>query len=86
MKILYAATDTIAVPLLSLLGEKGLVGAVFTAPDAPGKRGKTLIPTPVKVKALELGLPVYTPEHLKKEDPNKLVFNHQSILFFPLFL
>ena len=68
MKILYAATDTIAVPLLSLLGEKGLVGAVFTAPDAPGKRGKTLIPTPVKVKALELGLPVYTPEHLKKEE------------------
>ena len=68
MKILYAATDTIAVPLLSLLGEKGLVGAVFTAPDAPGKRGKTLIPTPVKVKALELGIPVFTPEHLKKEE------------------
>ena len=68
MKILFAATDTIAVPLLSLLAEEKLVCAVFTAPDAPGKRGKTLIPTPVKVKALELGLPVYTPEHLKKEE------------------
>lgn len=68
MKILYAATDTIAVPLLSLLAEKGMVSAVFTAPDAPGKRGKTLIPTPIKVKALELGLPVYTPEHLRTEE------------------
>ena len=68
MKILFAATDTIAVPLLSYLAEKEMVGAVFTAPDAPGKRGKTLIPTPVKVKALELGLPVYTPQHLKKEE------------------
>ena len=47
MKILFAATDTIAVPLLSLLAEEKLVCAVFTAPDAPGKRGKTLIPTPV---------------------------------------
>ena len=68
MKILFAATDTIAVPLLSLLAEEKLVCAVFTAPDAPGKRGKTLIPTPVKVKALELGLPVYTPEHLNKAE------------------
>lgn len=68
MKILYAATDTIAVPLLSLLAQKGMVSVVFTAPDAPGKRGKTLIPTPVKVKALELGLPVYTPEHLRREE------------------
>lgn len=72
MKILFAATDTIAVPLLTLLSEKNLVSAVFTAPDAPGKRGKTLIPTPIKKKALELGIPVYTPEHLNKEE-RKLV-------------
>lgn len=72
MQILFAATDSIAVPLLEALAAKGLVKAVFTAPDAPGKRGKNLIPTPIKVKALELGLPVYTPEHLRTEE-RKLV-------------
>ncbi|MBQ0072121.1 MAG: methionyl-tRNA formyltransferase [Spirochaetales bacterium] len=68
MKILFAATDSIAVPLLEALANEGLVKAVFTAPDAPGKRGKSLIPTPIKVKALELGLDVYTPEHLRSEE------------------
>ena len=72
MRILFAATDTIAVPLLEALVEKGLVAAVFTSPDAPGKRGKTLLPTPVKVKALEKGIPVYTPSHLRTEE-RKLV-------------
>ena len=68
MKILYAATDTIAVPLLEALASRNLVRAVFTAPDAPGKRGKTLLPTPIKAKALELGLEVYTPLHLRTEE------------------
>ena len=72
MKILYAATDTIAVPLLEALASRNLVRAVFTAPDAPGKRGKTLLPTPIKAKALELGLEVYTPQHLRTEE-RKLV-------------
>ena len=67
MKILYAATDTIAVPLLDALNKEGLVKAVFTAPDKPGKRGKTLIPSPIKARALELGLDVYTPETLRTE-------------------
>lgn len=68
MKILFAATDTIALPLLEALAERKLIRAVFTAPDAPGKRGKTLIPTPIKKRALELGLDVYTPSHLRTEE------------------
>ena len=67
MRILYAATDHIAVPLLEALHKENLVGAVLTAPDAPGKRGKSLIPSPIKVKALELGLEVYCPETLRTE-------------------
>lgn len=68
MRILFAATDSIAVPLLTLLSDKGLVGAVFTTPDAPKKRGKGFVPTPVKVRAEELGLPVFTPEHLNRAE------------------
>lgn len=67
MRILYAATDHIAVPLLEALHKENLVGAVLTSPDAPGKRGKSLIPSPIKVKALELGLEVYCPETLRTE-------------------
>ena len=68
MRLLFAATDSIAVPLLEKLNSRGLVTAVFTTPDAPKKRGKGFVPTPVKVKAEELGLPVFTPEHLNREE------------------
>lgn len=67
MQVLYAATDYIAIPLMEALNEKGLLRAVFTAPDKPGKRGKALLPSPIKARALELGIDVYTPETLKKE-------------------
>jgi len=66
VRILFAATGEIAVPTLVRLHELGLVKSVFTAPDAPGKRGKDLIKTPIKVKAEELGIPVSSPEHLGK--------------------
>ena len=67
MKILFAGSDEIAVPVLTYLASHNLVGAVLTTPDAPGRRGKSLLPPPVKARALELGLPVLQPEHLKKE-------------------
>lgn len=67
MRIVYAATGAIAVPLLEALAEHDLVSLVITAPDAPGKRGKTLIPCPVKARALELGLEVFQPETIRRE-------------------
>lgn len=68
MKLLFASSESIAVPLLELLAGKGICTAVFTTPDAPEKRGKRLVPTPVKVAAESLGLPVFTPEHLNKAE------------------
>ncbi len=44
-----------------------LVGVV-TQPDRRRGRGKTLMPSPVKTKALELGLQVFTPERIKKDE------------------
>lgn len=64
MRILFAATGEIAIPVLERLHEMNLVKSVFTAPDAPGKRGKELIPSPVKVAAEKLGIPVSSPAHL----------------------
>ncbi len=68
MKLLFCATDSIALPLLEALHSKGIVTAVFTTPDAPKKRGSGFQPSPVKVKAMELSLPVFTPEHLNKAE------------------
>ena len=66
MRIVYAATGSIAVPLLEALAAEELIALVITAPDAPGKRGKALVPSPVKVRAAELGLEVYQPESIKR--------------------
>lgn len=68
MKILFASTSAIAIPLLEELNKKGYISCVFTSPDTPSKRGKALIPTPIKTKAIELGIPCYTPEHLNREE------------------
>ncbi len=94
MRILYAATGEIAVPLLRALNERGVIAAVLTAPDAPGKRGKSLVPSPVKKEALELGLEVWQPETLKKEArayvrdlaPDALMSFCYGKIFGPMFL
>jgi methionyl-tRNA formyltransferase len=67
VRILFAGTPEIAVPTLRALQGKFDVCAVLTNPDRPGPRGNTLVPSPVKVAALDLGLPVLQPEHLKGE-------------------
>lgn len=66
MRILFCATGEIAIPLLRSLFKEGLIGAVFTSPDATGKRGKGLIPPPIKVEAEKLGISVSQPERLGK--------------------
>ncbi len=94
MRILFAATDKIAVPLLEALHKKGLCTLVFTSPDAPKKRGKGFVPTPIKEKALELGLPVFTPEHINKPEreivesysPDTLLSFSYGRIFGPKFL
>lgn len=83
MRILFAATGEIAVPLLISLAERNLIAAVLTSPDAPGKRGKSLIPSPIKKKATELGLTVYTPDSLKKEARETVrTFNADMLMSF----
>ena len=73
MRILFAATGDIAIKTLTSLHSLGLVSAVLTAPDARGKRGKSLIPSPIKQKAIELGLKVYTPSYLGKDFRDEIV-------------
>jgi methionyl-tRNA formyltransferase len=58
-----------AVPSLELLVKSGEdVALVVTQPDRPKGRGRPMSMTPVKQKALELGLPIVQPLSLKEED------------------
>lgn len=68
MRILFWGTPEFALPpLRALLGEGYEVVGVVTQPDRPAGRGRELRPSPVKVAALEEGLPVLTPERPRGE-------------------
>ena len=68
MRLLYWGTPAYAVPTLSALHAAGhtIVGVV-TQPDRRRGRGKQLVPSPVKQRAIELGCPVFTPERIRRD-------------------
>ena len=62
MKIVYMGTPDFAVPSLEALVRAGHeVACVVTQPDAVRDRGKKIKYSPVKEKALELGISVLQP-------------------------
>jgi methionyl-tRNA formyltransferase len=68
MRILFWGTPAYAVPTLEALHGAGhtLVGVV-SQPDRRRGRGGALSSSPVKQRALELGLPVFTPERVRRD-------------------
>jgi methionyl-tRNA formyltransferase len=68
MKILFWGTPAYAVPSLKALVDAGhtIVGVV-SQPDRRRGRGKELMASPVKARALELGVPVFTPERIRRD-------------------
>jgi methionyl-tRNA formyltransferase len=66
LRVLFLGTPEFAVPPLEeLVQEHWSVVAVYTRPDKPGGRGRSLVMSPVKMAALGSGLPVVQPESLK---------------------
>ncbi len=69
MKIIFAGTPEFAVPSLEALVEHNFdVALVISQEDRPRGRGKKLQPTPVKKRAMELGLEVYQPSSINSEE------------------
>jgi methionyl-tRNA formyltransferase len=68
LRILFWGTPAYAVVSLEALVRAGheLVGVV-SQPDRRRGRGKSLVASPVKQRALELGLPVFTPERIRRD-------------------
>jgi len=73
MKIIYMGTPAFAVPpLAALIKSHHQVLAVCTQPDRPAGRGHKLTPSPVKIKAMEYGIPVFQPETLRFADSKEI--------------
>lgn len=69
MKIAFLGTPDFAVPSLRALVAAGHdVAGVFTQPDRPRDRGQKPQPSAVKQAALELGLPVYEFERIRRRE------------------
>jgi len=68
VKLVFWGTPAYAVPSLEALVAAGhSVVGVVSQPDRRRGRGKELRPSAVKARALELGLPVFTPERIRRE-------------------
>jgi methionyl-tRNA formyltransferase len=69
LRLGFAGTPQFAVPALeALAGSEHGVQAVFTKPDRPAGRGRHVQASPVKQRALELGLKVFEPATFKSTD------------------
>lgn len=69
MKIVFMGTPQFAVlPLQELIRNGYEVVAVVTQPDRPVGRKRVLTPSPVKEAALELGIPVFQPEKIRRPE------------------
>lgn len=68
MRVVFMGTPEFSVPVLAALAAHHEVVAVYSQPPRPAGRGKKDRPTPVHMKALELGLPVRTPRNFRAEE------------------
>ncbi|HLK14617.1 MAG TPA: methionyl-tRNA formyltransferase [Fimbriimonadaceae bacterium] len=66
MRIVYFGTGEFAVPSLRRLSKA--ISLVVSQPDRPSGRKLSLQPTPVKVAARELGIPVESPERSRSPE------------------
>jgi methionyl-tRNA formyltransferase len=65
LRVAFAGTPTFAVPSLRALHAAHRVVGVWTQPDRPAGRGRALTPSPIKLAARELDLPVVQPVRLR---------------------
>lgn len=69
MRLIFFGTPETAVPFLSEVACSHEVAAVVSQPDKPSGRGLATAPSPVKARALELGLKVFQPDRPSEAVP-----------------
>jgi methionyl-tRNA formyltransferase len=65
LRIIFAGTPDFAVPSLRAAAARNEVVAVYTQPDRPTGRGRGVTAPPVKLEAVQRGIPVLQPENFK---------------------
>jgi len=76
MNVIFMGTPEFAVPTLEKLHENGYdVSLVVTQPDKPSGRGKKLKKSEVKEKAEELGLDIFQPDKIKRQENIEVLKN-----------
>jgi methionyl-tRNA formyltransferase len=65
MRSVFMGSPEFALPVLESLAAQTTVVGVVTQPDRPSGRGREVCPSPVKILADRLGLPVIQPEKLR---------------------
>jgi methionyl-tRNA formyltransferase len=83
LKLGFAGTPDFAVPALEKLAQRHRIDAVFTQPDRPAGRGQALHPSPVKRRALDLGLQVHQPLNFKTPEALSLLILPAAALNIP---
>jgi len=82
LRTVFMGSPEFALPSLQRVFEQSQLLAVYTQPDKPRARGNKMLPTPVKTRALELGVPVHEParirdgavlEYLKELNPDVIL-------------
>ena len=68
MRIVFAGTPEFAVPCLRAAALRGEVVGVYTQPDRPAGRGRELTPSPVKLEAVQRGIPVFQPDNFRSTE------------------
>jgi len=78
LRIVFMGTPEFAVPpLKQLFLDQHKVVAVYTQPDREAGRGRSLVASPVKRMAIELGIPVIQPVNFKKAETIKQLSSFQ---------
>ena len=67
LRTVFMGSPEFAVPSLQRVFDESQLLAVYTQPDKPRARGNKMLPTPVKTRALELGVPVHEPARIRDE-------------------
>jgi methionyl-tRNA formyltransferase len=74
MKTVFFGTPDFALSSLEACRNHSELVAVVTQPDRPRGRGQKLSPCPVKARALEFGVPVFSPSSLRKPSEELVAF------------
>jgi methionyl-tRNA formyltransferase len=80
MRVVFLGTPEFAVPSLVALASEHQVLAVLTQPDRPKGRGNQLTASPVKTAALNLNIPVYQPERVRRSESVELLKSFEAEL------